>query len=60
MDVEFWPIDESRFYARVGDAESVMTFLEPDGDGLPRYLHFGSRAAVRRNSSPDEAARRTG
>jgi CubicO group peptidase (beta-lactamase class C family) len=61
MEVEFLPIDESRFYANVGYAESVMTFLEPDRNGLPRYLHYGSRAAVRRNSSPaDEAARGTG
>jgi CubicO group peptidase (beta-lactamase class C family) len=49
LDVEFWPIDESRFYAKVGDAESIMTFVEPDGGGRPRYLHYGSRAAVRRN-----------
>ncbi|HTX62247.1 MAG TPA: hypothetical protein VMD28_01310, partial [Acidimicrobiales bacterium] len=48
-EVDFWPIDERRFYAVVDELETIMTFLEPDAQGRPRYLHFGSRASVRRS-----------
>lgn len=46
-ELEFRPIDEQRFHTSVNDMDLVLTFLEPDGDGRPRYLHFGSRAAAR-------------
>lgn len=50
IGVDLWPIDERRFHAVVDNAEMVMTFLEPDSEGRPRYLHFGSRAAARREA----------
>jgi CubicO group peptidase (beta-lactamase class C family) len=51
QEIDLWPVDEQRFYVNLGGGvEMTMTFLEPDGDGRPRYLHFGSRAAVRTDS----------
>lgn len=48
MELDLWPIDERRFYAAAGDdMDMVMTFLEPDDQGRPTYLHFASRATPR-------------
>lgn len=48
MELDLLPIDERRFHATVADdTDMVMTFLEPDDEGRPHYLHFASRAAVR-------------
>lgn len=45
--LELRPIDEQRFYGTADDTERIVTFLEPDEAGRPRYLHSGSRAAPR-------------
>lgn len=50
-EIEVWPIDEQRFYTLVDGTELVMTFLEPDGEGRPGYLHFGSRANRRKSEA---------
>jgi CubicO group peptidase (beta-lactamase class C family) len=48
MALELRPIDEERFHTVVGDdLDMVVTFLEPDDQGRPTYLHFASRAAGR-------------
>jgi CubicO group peptidase (beta-lactamase class C family) len=48
MELDLRPIDEQQFHATAGSGMGVvMTFLEPDADGRPGYLHFASRAAVR-------------
>jgi CubicO group peptidase (beta-lactamase class C family) len=48
IELDLWPIDEGRFHAVAGDdVDVVMTFLEPDDQGRPTYLHFGSRATPR-------------
>jgi CubicO group peptidase (beta-lactamase class C family) len=47
-EVEARPIDERRFRASVDGADMIVTFLEPDGEGRPRFLHLGSRAAARK------------
>jgi CubicO group peptidase (beta-lactamase class C family) len=49
MELDLRPIDEQRFHTSINDMDLVMTFLEPDEQGRPRYLHFGSRAAVRKS-----------
>ena len=43
--VELLPVDGTTFlghFAMLGES-MPMTFLEPDADGAPRYLHFGAR-----------------
>jgi hypothetical protein len=49
MELDLRPIDEQRFHTCVNDMDLVMTFLEPDEEGRPRYLHFASRAAARKS-----------
>jgi CubicO group peptidase (beta-lactamase class C family) len=48
IELDLRPIDEQRFHATAGDdLDMVITFLEPDDQGRPAYLHFGSRATPR-------------
>jgi CubicO group peptidase (beta-lactamase class C family) len=50
MELDLWPIDDQRFSTTLGNGiDMVLTFLEPDEDGRPGYLHFASRATPRKD-----------
>lgn len=42
--VRIRPVDQLRFVGRMAGADALLTFLEPDDDGRPRYLFAGRLA----------------
>ncbi len=48
MELELRAVDEQQFHAAVNGMDVIVAFLEPDGDGRPGFLHFGSRATPRK------------